>query len=85
MAIKTMTTGTGYHECSRCHERIAVGAYYVRSGSQYTHADPCAAPAAAAPVVVAVSVREPRAARTFGALTVDGSFQEWEREYDAEG
>lgn len=54
MATKKMTKETGYHECSRCHERIAVGEFYVRAGPAFTHTKPCAAPAAevapAAPV-----------------------------------
>jgi hypothetical protein len=90
---KRMTQATGYHECSTCRERIAVGSYYVRSGSRFTHADPCSAPVVAAPVPVVAVASAPVVAsrpapyvRQFGALALDGaSFREWEREYEEEG
>jgi hypothetical protein len=91
---KRMTAATGYHECSTCRERIAVGSYYVRSGSRFTHADPCSAPVVAAPVqtpvaaasAAAVASRPAPYVRRFGALALDGeSFRAWEREYDEEG
>ncbi len=53
-ATKKMTESVGYHECSRCHERIAVGSYYVRSGSSFTHSSECAAPVSA-PVTAPVA------------------------------
>lgn len=89
--LKKMTAAAGYHECSRCHERISVGSFYVRDGSRFTHSAACAAPAPAVSIEDAepapVRPVAPRAHgyRAFGNLLVDESFAAWEREYENEG
>jgi hypothetical protein len=48
--LKTMSTGIGYTECCRCHERITDGAYCYREQSRWWHVE---CPTVSAPATVA--------------------------------